>query len=314
MNIFPKKILFATDLSAECDRAQERAVMLSKIHDTELVVLHVIETSARFHVARRQLFSHSFNPDQAQFEQVSRLLMENLSSAAGRFSIRIKKGPVADSIIKTAREENCDFIITGAARKTTAGGTGFGTNTGRLIGKTTVPLLLISSKAIAPYRNIIIASDFSNASRMALRTAVALFPDKRLVLFNTHSAPGSYAVDNQNSYREEMRLIAHKEYISFINSSGLPENYSDYISPVIEWGSPVLLLQEYISHASADLVILGSRRRNMFAAFLLGSKAKRIASEISCDVLIVPESPEAEVILAEPGIQNPENKNIQNLQ
>jgi len=42
----PHKILLATDLSARCDRALDRAGILADRWDAELVALHVIEDRA----------------------------------------------------------------------------------------------------------------------------------------------------------------------------------------------------------------------------------------------------------------------------
>jgi hypothetical protein len=52
----------------------------------------------------------------------------------------------------------------------------------------------------------------------------------------------------------------------------------------------------------------------MFTVFIWGSKVKRIASEIACDVLIVPESPGAEVTFAESWAGPEDNKNSIKLQ
>src|SRR5690606_10204649 len=43
----PRAILLATDLSARCDRALDRAALLAKEWDARLVVVHVVEAGGR---------------------------------------------------------------------------------------------------------------------------------------------------------------------------------------------------------------------------------------------------------------------------
>lgn len=46
----PKRILLATDLSARCDEALDRAVQLAAQCGATMHVLHVIEKHAKFHL------------------------------------------------------------------------------------------------------------------------------------------------------------------------------------------------------------------------------------------------------------------------
>ena len=56
----------------------------------------------------------------------------------------------------------------------------------------------------------------------------------------------------------------------------------------MEKGDPAALLSDYLQQDTADLVVVGTRARNVLVEFVLGSVAKQILDDAPCDVLFVP--------------------------
>jgi len=287
MKVPPRKILLATDLSARSDRAQDRAVSLMKSYNSDLLVLHVLEPTRIDRTAHRVRFLPYFHPDKKLIEKAKWQLLDGMGDAGNRVKLWIEKGDPHREILRVAEDEHCDLIISGVARNEMLGRLTLGKTVDRLVQDSEIPVLIVSERVRAPYRNIVVTSDFSDVSRQALATAAAYFPTQELRVFYAHSTPGSWAVDDLESYKEVMRQTAYQEYRAFLDAVDWPDEKRPQISVLIEWGDPARLLQDLVQGTAVDLVVMGSRVRNVLRNFFSGSVAKRIVLALQCDVLVV---------------------------
>ena len=59
----------------------------------------------------------------------------------------------------------------------------------RLTRRSRIPVLVVKSRVRSSYRNILVATDFSEPSRHALETVGRWFPDLKLTIFNAYDIP-----------------------------------------------------------------------------------------------------------------------------
>ena len=286
MSIPPRKILLATDFSARSDRAEARALALARQYDCKLLVLHVLEGEPRTRLTRRTRFSPQSRPASRLIERTKRQLLNALVQGGDRVAVRIEEGEPAPTVLRIAQEEGCDLIVTGVARNEMLGRFTLGETVDELMRGSLIPLLIVTDRVHGPYNNIVVASDLSQASRLAVEAAAAFFPDQTLRLLHAHGAPGSYAVEDVESYREQMRLAARREYLAFLDSVNLSEEQRARLEILIEGGNLTELLQELVESSSIDLVVLGSRVRGLLPEAFVGSVAKRVVSALPCDALV----------------------------
>lgn len=287
MAVSPRRILLATDLSARSDRAQDRAVSLAKQYHSELLALHVIEPTQMHMATRRIRFSPFFNAEEKLIENAISQMREYLRDIGQPIKVRIDKGEPNHIILKVAREEQCDLIVSGVARNEMLGRITLGKTVDRLMRDSKIPLLIVTERVRAPYQNIVVACDFSDISRHALETAAAFFPDQKITILHAHAAPGSWAVDNVEDHREQMRRLAYREYLAFLDTVDLSDRQRRQLNLLIEWGDPARLLQELVQRTAVDLVVVGSQVRGVVLNALFGSVARRIVSAWCCDALVV---------------------------
>ena len=78
-----------------------------------------------------------------------------------------------------------------------------------------VPVLTVRGKAEAPYRNILVAADLSEASRRALQAAAALFPAQPLNVLHVYESPlpGGMAEANEHNRKGDKPLDRTFEWI-----------------------------------------------------------------------------------------------------
>jgi len=286
----PRKILLATDLSARCDRALDRAAALAAAWQAELVAVHALERAADLDAAEleRRLPSWRRQPDMARV--VEEQLRRDMMQVTPNLRAVVEKAEPAALILRVAEAQGCGLIVTGIARDETLGRFGLGATVDRLLKRSRVPLLIVKQRARVSYGNILVATDFSECSRCALRVAAAFFPDRRLGVFHAYDASlagmtGGDPARLEDDYREE----AAREYASFLEAAGIPEARRRDFELLVERGRPGELLHRHVRDRGIDLVVLGSHGRSALFDIFIGSTAKDILASLPCDVLVVRE-------------------------
>lgn len=285
----PRHILLATDLSARCDRALDRASALAGDWGADLVVVHAVEqeeSGLASELARRLPVWRTRQDAARMVEEGLRL---DMRGANPTFRVVVEKATPERLILDTAAREGCDLIVTGVARDEPLGRFGLGHTVDRLLKKSRVPELIVRQRLRGPYGRVVAAIDFSAASRHALRTAAAFFPHQWLDAFHAYQLPALGLHLDQAAHREAVRAPAAAHCADFVAAAGLPAARRLEMDVVVERGQPLDLLLDYVREKAVDLVVLGRHERGPLADFLIGSVARDVLCALPCDVLIVPE-------------------------
>jgi len=155
------------------------------------------------------------------------------------------------------------------------------------------PLLVVRSRPHGAYRNIVVASDFSESSRHALIAALRFFPAHRLSLYHAHQAPLSAAADASVAPQKSERLAAsvknniQQEYETFLQTCALSADDRNRISMVAGQGALETALTDHVRQHGVDLVVMGTHGRSGLMSALLGSAAAKLLDWLPCDTLIV---------------------------
>jgi nucleotide-binding universal stress UspA family protein len=285
-----RKVLLATDLSARCDRALERAVAIAEVHQAELTIVHACE-------APHASLAHAPAPSWRQPLDVASLerrrIREELRLQAGslrdRTSIVIEEGDAADLVERIATSERADLIVAGIASEGT-----FpyrtpvvGKTVEQLLRRSHIPVLIVRNRARAMYEHIVVAVDLSPVSGFALQVALRFFPDRKLRLLHAFEPPYARHAADARAYEESHRAGAAADLDKFLESIYMSEQDRARLEPWIEVGTPQEIVREYVHLHEGDLVVLGTSGRGAVAEALLGSTAKSIISALPCDALVV---------------------------
>ena len=285
----PRKILLATDLSARCDRALDRASTLAAAWQAELIAVHALEQTDDFYTTalERRLPSWRRPPDAALI--IEDHLRHDMMQAAPNVTAIAEKGEPTDVILRVSEAHGCDLIVTGIARDETLGRFGLGTTVDRLLRRSRVPLLIVKQRVRSPYSHIVVATDFSESSRHALHAAMAFFPDRKIDIFHAYDAPMAGMTSDPTRYQDEYREVAARDCVAFLAGAGIPEERRRSFGLIVEQGHPSRLIHQYVRDRGVDLVVLGTHGQSALFDILIGSTAKDILSTLSCDVLVVRE-------------------------
>lgn len=279
----PASVLLATDLSARCDRALERAAELTKEWQSKLIALNVIDLPN----APDQMLAWVDNKsDDALLEVATRQMSRDVADLGVSVSMQVVRSKdTAAAIEKTALNNASDIIVTGMARNEILGRFLLGSTVTDLSRSVSIPILIVRNRVHAPYQRILVATDFSECSRQALLLTARWFTERTLTVYHAHESPFS---GFSSKHHEISRHLEHGEFAEFVKNSNLPANVS--INPAIDLGMLAHALTQYVRNHDIDLVVIGSNGNRGLMNKILGSNASTLLDWLPCDTLIIPGS------------------------
>lgn len=292
MRLPPSALLLATDLSARCDRALDRAAQLAAQWDARLVAATVAPDERAQEIRDEVLPLPAWARRESPPETARRRLRRDLDDAGlTRAEAVIAHGAPGPALLEAARARDCGLIVLGIARNEAFQRPVVGSTIAWLARHSPLPVLVVHDRVRGAYRRLAVASDFSATAGRALETAARLFPDApRYALVHGADAPRLGLVDNARS-RAALGAAAAGEAraaaAAHLDGLDLGDGVRGRIECVIEPVEPVRLIDAWVAADGADLAILGSHGRSALSDMLLGSVAQRLLDTVDIDTLIV---------------------------
>lgn len=285
-----KKILLATDLEINSDRAMERALKIAQQQGAVLHIMHVVP-------------SYKTKPMDTTFKKdAEQLLKAVLVDEFPQYKNVNTKIEVVDSkeafaeILEYADKIKADLIVMGIHGKTKIRDLFVGTTVERVIRMGRKPVLMVKNKAIIPYDNIVSGIDLAPASRNALRIAMELYPKASYDLVHTYPIPHTGALAHQyaiNIY-DNNKEVHQKEIDAFKNTeesyfSKIHDGAKLQLAVHISSEAPLKQILKVAKKVSADLLTIGAHGKSIIAPSKIGGVAADILANPPCDILVVKE-------------------------
>lgn len=278
----PSRLVLATDLGARCDRALDRSVQLARQWHADLTVAHAFE---------QPIVPIAEEPSWRQPQDAVLAIQSELEEALGEtgmagISARVVRGKPSVAILQLAEDVQAELILTGVKRDGAFEKALLGDTVTELARQSRVPVLVVKKRARKPYGKIVVTTDLSESSRVALARAMDMFGPENLVLFHAAFAHFASRMDDRVAYESELRGDVIQNCRDFILDV-VGQEAADRIEVVVEYGEPDLLLEQYVQDKRVDLIVVATHGRSGLLGLLLGSVATRILDSVACDVLIV---------------------------
>ncbi len=264
-------ILVATDLSACCDRAVDRALALATQLGLPIDLLHVIESSG-----------------EANEENVARGRAAALLPDHPSCEVLVERGSVPETIARVAEERGSTLIVTGVARLNSLGDYFLGTAVDHVVRTADVPVLVVKQRPRKPYITLMIATDLSACSRKAVTTSGDMFPDAVLHLIHAFHTPFD-AWPATEEMRDEVQEEAQRNLEAFADDTKIPEAVRSRVRPRLGNGETGHVVAEAIRETGADLVVLGTHSKSGFVHATIGSTAESLLSWLTVDTMMIRE-------------------------
>ena len=290
-----RRILVATDFSARSDRALRRATLLAKRAGSTLLLVHVVDDDqpARIVDAERG---------------VARQLLAELSATISDVDgvdcdTDVILGDPFDGIVRAAADRASDLLVIGPHRRRALRDIFVGPTAERTIRAAPCPVLMANAPPVAPYRHVLLTTDLSEASRIALADFAALgiadatgssvltsvlhvFDAPALRLGMTRSMPK----DQQAHYLEEGREAATRALDHFLTGLGAELRVAP-AARLVRYDAtlPANEILDAAKGGRADLIVVGTQGKIGLARLFLGSVAAEVLRTAETDVLAIPQ-------------------------
>jgi len=170
-----KKIIVPVDFSKNSEYALETAAALAKQHNSELIVMHMLEMSESVITATNS----QRNEENAFMMMVANKKFEAFLDQPYLEDVNvtpiIRYHKVLKEVAEVANEVRADLIVMGSRGHSDHDGIFTGSNTEKVVRYSNTPVLVIKSKpGNVNFTNIILACDFSEESISAVKNALEL--------------------------------------------------------------------------------------------------------------------------------------------
>jgi nucleotide-binding universal stress UspA family protein len=280
----PNRILLATDLSARCDRALDRAAQLARQWRLPLLVVHAAPlTTVESRPATDDAPSWRQAPERTAV--IERQIRRDVGERTTELTIHVAAGDPAEVIQEATARDGTDLIVLGAASGGLGGGL-LGNTAEQLVRNSHASVLVVKNRPHGAYAHILVGTDFTVESRHGLSTAATLFPKAKLVLMHALDIPyQSLWLDP--AHRQDFARMELATIEAFIAGAALTDDVRKRIQPLVEHGHPEIMLRNYVLEKDADLTVIGALNRNLAFHVLIGGTARRIVQAVPGDLLVV---------------------------
>lgn len=286
-------VVAASDLMPSSEAAVERAAWVAVECGAKLSVIHVVDFSP---LAPLRKFIESDHDDVERkiVDQIRDELRYGGQAVQRQFglapALHVARGDLYTQLAAYIDAVPADLLVLGAKA---GGGLPYnmlGAETERLVISSVCPSLVAKQPAVAPYRKVLVAVDFSSRSLRALEIAHAVAPKAEIHVLNVFSVAFEEALGRAGVSRESLdayRLIANtrasERLKRLIASAGLDQARTHAI---VREGDILRHILECEEQLGCDMVVVGKHGDDVPNDLILGSVTKHVLTRAHSDVLI----------------------------
>jgi nucleotide-binding universal stress UspA family protein len=188
----------------------------------------------------------------------------------------VKDGAPAKKLLQMSQDSDIDLIIVG--RKVQSEGSGVLVQ--RLARRAACNLLIVPEGSQPRIKKLLVPSDFSEHSRLALKSAIQYAhrnPGVQIIVQNVYHVPPGYHYSGK-TYEEFAAIMekhARKDYKKFIRDIDLKGQKIKDVYSIDENDNLMTDIYDKAIEINADGIVIGAKGRTAATALFLGSIAER---------------------------------------
>ena len=240
-----KTIVIATDLTHSGSCALQYAKRIAQLHKSKLVIVHAIDPAG---YAFPEGMPEPVASDQRARDALRQIEEEIRCHGIETHSV-VETGVIYERILQAAIDHQADLLVLGTRAAAKFGCAALGTVARRLLAAAPFPILTVPPAAnsniasAGDWNDVLVATDFSDASLHAVKRAQAIVR-RQLVVLHVAGGPGD---SWHRSHLEHLRFLT-----PFNEFHAVPAEH------VVTAGEAGQVIAEHADRLHADLVVLGS--------------------------------------------------------
>jgi nucleotide-binding universal stress UspA family protein len=273
-----RTLVAGIDLTAMGRRVADRARILAEEGDSTINLVHVLEPVGEAMIdpgLARLMREHQISEAREIADWLSRRTDVEVT-------LDVVKGSPAWEL--ASRAKKADLILLGSS---TVDAFAAGPITRRVAHMALSDVLVVRRQPRVPYRRIIAAVDFSEASRAAVERALRMSSEAEVTVlyslpsrFDSMLAEAGLFREEMDASRRERMEAARDRMLEFT------QQWNGEVRTMVTDGPPAETIDESVRRRNADLVVVGSRGASATRMVLLGNVAEGLVGHAPCDVLI----------------------------
>ncbi|MEX2571088.1 MAG: universal stress protein [Gemmatimonadota bacterium] len=283
-----RSVLVASDLLEGSDDLLRSASELALATEAELHVVHAYGEPSVLSREPRELLDvqRQVHERRARLhDQVARSVRPGIRTGI----IRVSTGTPSASILEAADDIRADVILLGAHRDRGIADRYLGSTAERVLGRTSVPCLVLNGPLTLPIRKIVVPTDQSAPAQRALQTAlrwageVGQRGQPELALAHVLDASDG---DQPGPHRRlDLRQGLEQAVAEARGDTGadLPVRIE-----LLEGDTPANSLVDFIEADGSDLIVMGTHGDGLLVRVLLGSVSSALFRRTTVPLLMVP--------------------------
>jgi len=273
-----RAVVAGVDLTAMGRRVADRARLVAEAHNADLTLVHVLEPVGEAMIPPG-LASIMREHQTAEAERLANWCRDRTS-----VTVRLDVVKGTPSWELSTRAKTADLVVVGSS---TIDAFTAGPIARRVARKSTADTLVVRRQPRVPYRRIVAAVDFSEASKVAVEHSIELFPDSDLTVL--YSLPSRFdpIMSNAGLFKEEIEASRGTRLEAAADRMAeFAQEWKGEVRTMIADGPPTETIDEVVRRRNADLVVVSNRGATATRMVLLGTVAEGLVSQAPCDVLV----------------------------
>lgn len=291
-------IVAGCDLSVPGDLAVDRAVELALAHGARLVLVHAQHDAAEDHAGDPAVLEKLGEVAAAVHVEAARHLADRLALIQARgvaAEVASRPGPPGEIVAAIAEEHDADLIVIGTHGHTGLARILLGSVASSTLRHAPCDVLVVRGDAKAPYKNPLVAVDFSPAATRAIaHTADVTAPGAPIHGVHAWQLPaGSWGASllgqarfPWNTVRDAVLSSVQGQAAKLV-AEQRPKLAGHALDVQLVQGPPATAVTDLAASGGHDLIAVGTHGHRGFRRLLLGSVAESVISHAPCSVLVV---------------------------
>ncbi len=268
-----ERLLLATDMSKHSEGAIQEAIGFASKCSSRLYTCMVLETNPEYETIGSKVFEKE--------EEEANAHLESIRAMAEKEGVRCEtilheSMEASQAIIDEAIEKKVDMIVIGKHGRKGLAKALMGEVAAKVIAHASCKVLVVPKAARIEYRNILVATDGSVHSNVALAEAIAIAKRCGSHLIALSAMRDSSEKEEASNYANKAAELAQTEGVS-----------AEAVTPV---GRSFDAIVETAGGRGVDLIIMGTYGKTGIKKLLMGSSTEKVIGNAGCAVMVVKAS------------------------